>query len=229
MSFISKVKEDKVYVITILFVLAVVLIADILPNDVDFSRSRIKTKSKIQRKLEEILKYFSDLLEQITNNKQNTEKATVAAAAINNETTDNNISAVIENPIEPQESTSEKIVEPLSIAEQHIIYYADGTIAEERTIENIRDYVHNTMTYKFNHWPQNLDTIEKTKTGDCSDYSTLIKSMCEEVGIKGIEKAHGYIKVNGIDEKHDWLVHNGTIIDGIGDFGEYQYLGAGYW
>jgi len=96
-----------------------------------------------------------------------------------------------------------------------------------RTVKNIKLWVRANMTYKRYYWPRLIDDIWKDKSGDCTDYAHLIQKMCLIVGITDIKRAHGYFA----GEKHDWLVFDGHIVDGIGDYlaENYKYVGEGFW
>ena len=66
MNIVTQIRNDKVYQITCLFVLAVILISNFLPTDLGFGRSRMKSKSRIQRKMEDLANSLPDTVDDLT-------------------------------------------------------------------------------------------------------------------------------------------------------------------
>lgn len=123
------------------------------------------------------------------------------------------------------------------VAQSLRINYSDGNIAPERTIRNIENYIQTNIStnndklfhYEFHNYPQQANVTWNTKTGDCTDFSIVIETMARYLNIYGITRAHGYIYSEKGKEKHDWLIYNGKIVDGMGKAKNYEYVGTGFW
>lgn len=89
--------------------------------------------------------------------------------------------------------------------------------SEEQTIINTWKHVHNTIEYKLSkEWKTPQETI-KEGVGDCEDFTFLIASMMNNVGVEdNIIQAGKLTYPHGKESLHTWNAINGMVVDGTG-------------
>lgn len=124
-------------------------------------------------------------------------------------------------------SESDIYITPYSSGVQKAVSSLNISSSDDDVTKAVRawGYVHKNVDYVLSkRWKTPDETLEEG-IADCEDYTFLLASMFEAMGLENHQIRVGDIKLpDGRTEQHTWNIVNGRIVDGTGEPNDVEHI-----